>query len=73
MPPQEQPDLVFASTGHGAGALLEDRSARVAEIGGVLPQALLNPDRIGNGAGAEFEGVGRARGPLLRGAAILLR
>ena len=67
------PIQLFASAGHRAGALFENRSAGIAEIGLALPQALLDPGRVGNVASAEPEGVGRTGGPLLGGAAILLR
>jgi len=66
------PIQLFASAGHRAGALFENRSAGIAEIGLALPQALLDPGRVGNVASAEPEGVGRTGGPLLGGAAILL-
>ena len=59
------PIQLFASAGHRAGALFENRSAGIAEIGLALPQALLDHGGVGNVAGAEPEGVGRARGPLL--------
>ena len=59
------PIQLFDSADHRAGTLFEHRSARVAEIGLVLPQALLDPGRIGNVASAEPEGVGRTGGPLL--------
>jgi hypothetical protein len=62
------PIQLFASAGHRAGALFENRSAGIAEIGLALPQALLDPGRIGNVASAEPEGVGRTGGPLLGGA-----
>src|SRR5208283_683334 len=65
--------LFAAAARHRSGALLENRSARVAEVGLVLPQAVLDPGGVGNIAAAESEGVGRARGPLLGGAIILLR
>jgi hypothetical protein len=45
--------------------LFKNQSAGVAEIGLVLPQAVLNSGRVGNVASAKPEGVGRARGPLL--------
>jgi hypothetical protein len=60
---------LFASAGHLPGALLEHRPARVAEIGPVLPQAEFDPGRVQTVASAEPEGVGRARGSLLRVAA----
>ena len=63
----------FASAGHWAGALLEHQTTRVAKVGLALPQALFDPGRVENVASTESEGVGRARGPLLEGAAILLR
>jgi hypothetical protein len=52
--------------------LLEHRPARVAEIGPVLPQAEFDAGRVETVASAEPGGVGRARGPLLWGAAIPL-
>src|SRR5215471_5234177 len=57
----------------GPALCSKTRSAGVAEIGLVLPQAVLDPARIGDVAAAKPEGVGRARGPLLGGAAIVLR
>jgi hypothetical protein len=68
-----QPIQLFDSAGHRAGTLFEHRSARVAEIGLVLPQAVLDPGGVRKVAGAESEGVGRTRGPLLGGAKIFLR
>ena len=48
-----------SSASHWAGALLENRSTRIAEIGFVLPQAVVDPGGIGNVAAAEPECVGR--------------
>ena len=67
------PFQLFAFGGHRAAASLENRSARVAEIGLVLPQAVLDLRGVGDVAAAESEGVGRARSPLLGGAMIFLR
>jgi len=64
---------LLASAGDRASALLENRSAGIAQIRLVLPQAVLDPDRVGDVATAESEGVGRTGGPLLGGAAIVLR
>src|SRR5258708_1799011 len=67
------PLLSFDSAGQGVGALLENRSARLAEIGLPLPQAAFNPRGIKKVAAAKPEGVGRTRGPLLGRSPILLR
>src|SRR6266404_1446308 len=67
------PLLSFDSAGQGVGALLENRSARLAEIGLPLPQAAFNPRGIRNVAAANPEGVRRTRGPLLGRSPILLR
>src|SRR4029077_18103512 len=71
--PRGQPIQLFASAGHQAGALFKNQFTGLAEIGLVLPQAVLDSGRVGNVASAEAEGVGCTRGPLLGGAAILLR
>src|SRR4029077_6124323 len=67
------PIQLFDSADHRAGTLFEHRSARVAEIGLVLPQAVFDPGGVRNVASAEPEGVGRTRGRLLGGATIVLR
>src|SRR5260370_9608330 len=67
------PLLSFDSAGQGVGALLENRSARLVEIGLPLPQASFNPRGIRKVAAAKPEGVGRTRGPLLGRSPILLR
>jgi hypothetical protein len=66
-------DVIYFSAGHRAGALFKNRSAGIAEIGLVLPQAVLDSGGIGNVARAEPEGVGHTRRPLPGRAAILLR
>jgi hypothetical protein len=60
-----QPIQLIASAGYRAGALFKNQSASVAEIGLVLPQAVLDPGGVRKVAGAESEGVGRTPGPLL--------
>src|ERR1700730_333156 len=67
------PSQLFDSAGHRARTLFEHRSACVAEIGLVLPQAVFDPGGVRNVASAEPEGVGRTRGPLLGSATIVLR
>lgn len=55
-----------------ARALLENRSARIAEIGSVLPQAIFNPRGVGNVTAAKSEGIGCAGGPLLGSPFVVL-
>src|SRR6516165_3393096 len=44
---------LLASAGHRAGALLKNRLAGIAQIRFALPQAVLDPSRVGDVAAAE--------------------
>jgi hypothetical protein len=59
--------ILFVPAGRGAGVLLKNQAALIAEFAFLFAQAVFHLLWIRNVIGAKSEGVGRASGSLLRG------